>query len=84
MKIDGKKFPCGKYILERSMSILISKRPQPKYILVIKESETLVYEGEKNITDEIRRLDFKKTVVFLWRKPSKVGLPFTADYDCGI
>ncbi len=77
MIVDGKK-PCdGEYKLTRCM---IMKNTTPIYTMKIAENIT-IWEADKDITDQIRHLDFKKDdVVFLWRSPCKVGLPFKISF----
>ena len=72
MNIDG-AIPNGKYTLTRSMSMLDNI-----FVYSMNVGKNIeIFCNDKNITEEITHLDFKKNnIVFLWRKPSKVGLPF--------
>lgn len=75
MRITGKLVGNGRYTMTR-VTGLTRKILNPSFQIEISD-KIQVYEDDKNITDEIRHLEFKKeNVVFLWRKPSKVGLPY--------
>ena len=75
MLITGKLIGSGRYTMTRVIAPM--RKPLPLSYQIEISEKTQVYENDKNITDEIRHLEFQKdNVVFLWRKPSKVGLPY--------
>ena len=75
MRVTGKQVGNGHYTMTRAMT-MVQKPLTPSYQIEISD-KIQVYENDKNITEEIRHLEFKKDdMVFLWRKPSKVGLPY--------
>ena len=79
MKVEGKPLASGTYRLERLMYKVIGEKPQPSYILVIHSDKITLSEDEIDITAQIRHLEFKKKgIIFLWRNPSRIGLPFSA------
>jgi len=78
MKVDGKRFGRGKYQLIRDTAGFHIYSTTPTYILDITDKLTIL-ENKKDVTEEIRHLEFKTPdVVFIWRKPCKIGLPFKA------
>ena len=79
MKVEGKLLGAGSDKLERVMYKVIGDKVLPTYILTIDSDNMTLLQNEQDVTAEIRRLEFKKKgIIFIWRNPSRVGLPFKA------
>ena len=77
MKVDGKVAAVGKYKLSRILTNIMTSLV---YELHVSDEHLLFYEKDKDITEEIRHAQFQdKNIVFLWRKPCKIGLPFSLE-----
>jgi hypothetical protein len=78
MKVCGKKISDGKYKLARIIGIQLSQISYQVYFLSIKNGEITIFKEEEDVTEEVRRLEFKKNyTIFLWINPSRVGIPFS-------
>ncbi len=79
MKVEGKLLATGSYKLERVMYKVIGDQALLTYMLTIDGENITLLQHEQDVTAEIRRLEFKKKdIIFIWRNPSRVGLPFKA------
>ena len=52
------------------------KSETARYKLVKKDEKIVLFNGDEDITKEIRRLEIKKNEVLMWINPSRLGLRY--------
>ena len=83
MIVEGKKKGIyGDFFLRRYLTSNGKSKLAATYRIKIEQEQIVVYDGDKDISDQVRRIEFlNKDSIIMWMQPSRLGLKYSIEKE---